>query len=93
MNNQVKYTLLKNLQTSMTQIASELQTVRMTSPRDEGIIQANLGRIQGLAQGLDFFIEQYNENNNGKMNSIGFQLISPEEDQSEVEEDQKRVPQ
>lgn len=93
MNNQVKYTLLKNLQTSMTQIASELQTVRMTSPRDEGIIQANLGRIQGLAQGLDFFIEQYNENNNGKMNSIGFQLISPEEDQSEVEEDRKRVPQ
>lgn len=78
----------------MTQIASELQTVRMTSPRDEGIIQANLGRIQGLAQGLDFFIEQYNENNNNgiKSNSIGFQLMHSEEDQSEMEEeDRKRV--
>lgn len=75
----------------MMQIASELQTVRMISPRDEGIIQANLGRIQGLAQGLDFFIEQYNTGQDVNPKSIGFQLVP--QGQSEFDEEEEgRVP-
>lgn len=41
-------------------IAEQLSQVRSVSSRDEALINLNMGRLEGLAQGLDFFIETFN---------------------------------
>lgn len=60
-NNEKKYQLLKNTQASIMKIAEQLSQVRSVSSRDEALINLNQGRLEGLAQGLDFFIESFNE--------------------------------
>jgi len=73
MYKQVEYQLLKNLQQSLLSIAKDLSQVRSLSPRDEGIVNANMGRIEGLAQGLDFFVESINPGH-GEEKQFGFRL-------------------
>lgn len=69
---QAKVQILKNLQQSLLKIAGELSMVRTDSPRDNEIINTQLGRMQGLTQGLDFFVADYEEKFPGNKEDTAF---------------------
>jgi len=71
-------TIVKNYQSSIMKIADELTSIRSLSPRDESIVMVNVGRLQGLAQGMDFYIQsltiQDNKISKGELPKLfGFQ--------------------
>lgn len=70
---QTHYQLLKNLQQSLISIASELKQVKSLQRSEQhlAVIQ-NSGRIEGLAQGLDFFIESFNPQTEQSNSTISF---------------------
>lgn len=72
----VQYQLLKNLQQSLLSVARELKQIRSLSQRDDAMVSQNSGRLEGLAQGLDFYIETVNPDNGEKIDgkAFGFQL-------------------
>lgn len=76
-HNPTTYQLLKNLQQSLISIASELRQVKNLTKKEQFISLAqNSGRLEGLAQGLDFHTEVYNPNdqNSGATRVVGFRL-------------------
>lgn len=79
--------LLKNLQQSLVNIASELSQVRSLSARDESLVNLNIGRLQGLAQGIDFFLNTQNED----PKVYGFKLQEASEEDFDEEENKKNT--
>ena len=85
-----KKATLANLQQHLLEIAQELDQVRASSPKDASIINLNIGRLQGLAQGIGWV---YLDNNGQeKANSVGFNFkefgtLSPEEEEEEYEDE------
>lgn len=66
--------------------------MRVLSPRDEGIVQANLGRLQGLAQGLDFYVEQFGSGDGKSVaNPMGFQIVREVEMLDDPDEENRRL--
>jgi hypothetical protein len=91
--------LILQFQKNLLSIAEDLDQIRLTTAKDIHILSINIGRIQGMANGLDWYISQTGE---GKelTPAVGFdlkRLIVEEEDEepSHEEEDKNKnkVPQ
>ena len=65
--------LVINLQKNLMRIAGELESIRLNAPRDFEVLNLNVGRIQGLAQGLDWYISQISTKE-GTSKTFGFPL-------------------
>lgn len=85
-----KKATLANLQQHLLEIAQELDQVRASTPKDASIINLNIGRLQGLAQGIGWV---YLDNSPEKPSAVGFNfkefgILSPEEEEEHEGEDE-----
>ncbi len=84
-----KKATLASLQQHILEIAQELDQVRASSPKDASIINLNIGRLQGLAQGIGWV---YLDNSPEKPPAVGFNFkefgtLSPDEEEHEGDDD------
>lgn len=76
---------MASLQKNLLGIAEELDQIRLSSPKDVHLLATNIGRLQGIANGLDWHFAH--TSGSGKMTtSVGFDLsanntMSPEEEE------------
>lgn len=87
------YDLIHNLQKNLANIANELDDIRFHKASDLNILNINVGRLQGLAQSLDWYLMQLaKENKASNFIPMGFQIVpstevEEEEETPEEEED------
>lgn len=80
------YDLILNLQKNIVSIAQELDEIRFHKPSDLNILNLNVGRLQGLAQSLDWYLMQLSKETKVAFVPMGFHL-SPQEEQEPPEEE------
>jgi hypothetical protein len=87
--------LILQFQKNLLSIAEDLDQIRLTTAKDIHILSINIGRIQGMANGLDWYISQ--QDTKELTPAVGFDIkrIIVEEDEEpahEEEEDKNKVP-
>jgi hypothetical protein len=80
----LKKQALLRLQQHLVEISQELDQVRASSPKDASIINLNIGRLQGLSEGLGWMMQD----GETKPPSVGFNFkefgtLAPEEEEYE----------
>jgi hypothetical protein len=91
--------LILQFQKNLLSIAEDLDQIRLTTAKDIHILSINIGRIQGMANGLDWYISQQHTDGKDLTPAVGFDLkriVVQEEDEEphhEEEEDKNKVPQ
>ena len=86
--------LMLAFQKNLLGIADELDQIRLSSPKDINILSTNIGRIQGMANGLDWYLAHTAKKE--LPSAMGFDLskthnnfMSPEEEEIPVEEEEE----
>lgn len=75
------YDLVLNLQKNIVSIAQELDEIRFHKQSDLNILNLNVGRLQGLAQSLDWYLMQLSKEAKVAFVPMGFHLSSQQEEQ------------
>jgi capsule polysaccharide export protein KpsE/RkpR len=83
------YDLIVNLQKNLISIATELDEIRFHKPSDLNILNLNVGRLQGLAQSLDWYLMQLARSTKSSFVPMGFQIVPPQQQEEEIEEEEE----
>jgi len=85
---------MAQFQKNLLGIAEELDQIRLTSPKDIHLLSTNIGRIQGMANGLDWYLAHVGAASKELKPAMGFNIVgtmSPEEEELPLEEEDSKA--
>lgn len=79
MNLPVTQKTLKDLQETLNSISSQLGGIKTMYPRDDAMLHLNIGRIEGIVKGLDWYCaSEFPEQSEEQKIQIGFRGTTSE---------------